>query len=102
MLIVLTTTSTYSEAAELANQIVKERLGACVQILPQIQSVYLWEGEIQSESEHLLLIKTLPERFEELQKFIVANHSYETPEIAAVEAAKVGEKYRHWLSESLT
>ena len=94
MLIVLTTTSTIEEADALAAKIVETRLGACVQILPQMKSVYVWEGKLQREGEHLLLIKTLPEKFDELSDFIRANHPYDVPEIVAIEAGRVSEPYR--------
>ncbi len=101
MLIVLTTTPNEGEAEDLAEKIVAEKLAACVQILPQMKSVYFWDGAVQKESEHLLLIKTLPEKFDELKQFIQANHSYETPEIAALKAENVSENYFNWIKDSL-
>jgi periplasmic divalent cation tolerance protein len=97
MLIVLTTTPDEKEAADLANGIVGERLAACVQVLPRMTSVYFWEGKIQTEPEHLLLIKTLEEKFEALSEFIRENHSYDVPEIVAVDAEKVSEGYFRWM-----
>lgn len=97
MLIVLTTTPNTGEAESLANKIVESRLAACVQILPPMTSVYFWEGKIQKDSEHLLLIKTLPEQYDELEKFIQANHSYDVPEIVALAAEKVSESYLSWM-----
>ena len=102
MLIVLTTTSNAVEAENLARKIVDARLAACVQILPHIRSVYFWEGKVHAEPEHLLLIKTLHERFDDLREFIVSNHSYDTPEITAIETDKVSERYNAWLSNYLT
>ena len=99
MLIVLTTTPNIDEAGTLAEKIVEARLAACVQILPQMSSVYVWEGKTRRESENLLIIKTLPEKFEELSEFITANHSYTVPEIVAVEAEKVSEPYLEWLKQ---
>ena len=96
MLIVLTTTPTTEEAEALAEKIVAARVAACVQILPQMTSVYVWEGKLQKEGEHLLLIKTLPEKFDELSDFITANHSYKVPEIVAIDAARVSEPYLEW------
>lgn len=88
------------DAAEsLAEKIVAEKLASCVQILPQMRSVYFWEGSIQSEAEHLLLIKTLEEKYERLEKFIVENHSYNVPEIVAVKAEKVSAAYLRWITE---
>lgn len=101
MLVVLTTAPNTEEAERLAQKIVEARLAACVQILPQMTSVYFWKNAVQRETEHLLLIKTLPERFNELEKFIQANHSYEVPEIVALSAEKVSENYLGWLKENI-
>jgi len=101
MLIVLTTTPTLEEAESLAEKVVEARLAACVQIVPQMTSVYIWEGKLQKEGEHLLLIKTLPEKWDELRDFITENHSYTVPEIVAIDAAQVSEKYLKWVTELL-
>jgi periplasmic divalent cation tolerance protein len=101
MIIVLTTVPNEQEASELAGKIVGERLAACVQILPKMRSVYVWEGSVQREEEHLLLIKTLEERYAELEAFIVENHSYETPEIVAVPAGSVFGAYLNWVREEV-
>lgn len=99
MLIVLTTTPNEEEANRLAHAIVEAKLAACVQILPKMTSVYFWEGKVQTEAEHLLLIKTLNEKFDELSEFIRSNHSYEVPEIVAIDAEKVSEGYLNWMKE---
>ena len=97
MLIVFTTAPNQTEAEELAEKLVTAKLAACVQILPPMTSVYVWEGKVQKESEHLLLIKTLPEKWDELAALITANHSYDVPEIVAIDAANVSEPYLKWL-----
>ena len=99
MLVVFTTTPDVSEAEALAYKIVEEKLAACVQILPKMTSVYFWEGKTQSQPEHLLLIKTLEEKFDDLSAFIRKNHSYEVPEIVAIAAEKVSEDYLRWLED---
>ena len=101
MFIVLTTVPNIAEAESLASRIVEEKLAACVQILPQMTSVYVWEGKVQKENEHLLLIKTTNEKYSELEAFITSDHSYDVPEIVAVESVNVAEPYRHWLEEAL-
>ncbi len=101
MLIVFTTTPNIEAAESLARKIVEARLAACVQVLPQMKSFYFWENEIQSDAEHLLLIKTLEEKFDELEKFIKAQHSYDTPEIAAVSSEKISEEYLDWMKDYL-
>ena len=101
MLIVLTTTPSVEEAEGLARKIVDSRLAACVQVLPQMTSFYYWEGVVQRESEHLLLIKTLGEKFAELNAFIHANHSYTVPEVVALDAEKVSDGYLRWMTAYL-
>lgn len=101
MLIVFTTLSSEEEAEKLARNIVEEKLAACVQVLPRMKSFYFWEGEIQSDPEYLLLIKTLEENFEILEAFIHENHSYDVPEIVAVSAEKISDDYLGWMKEYL-
>ncbi len=101
MLIIFTTLPNIVEAESLAEKIISEKLAACVQILPQMTSFYIWEGEMQREAEHLLLIKTLPEKYDELEQFITANHSYDTPEIIAIDAERVSGPYLEWMKQLL-
>lgn len=96
-LLVFTTTPNNEEAETLARKIIEAKLAACVQVLPPIKSFYVWENEIQADSEHLLLIKTLAENYDELEKFIQHNHSYDVPEIVAVKAENVSDDYFKWM-----
>ncbi len=100
MLVVFTTAPNTDEANRLAHGIVDAKLAGCVQILPKMTSVYFWEGKIQTEPEHLLLIKTLEEKFDALSEFIRENHSYEVPEIVAVKAENVSGDYLNWVREA--
>lgn len=102
MLIILTATPTIEEAAKLAEQLIDARLAACVQIVPPMTSVYFWEGSVQKESEHLLLIKTLPEKYDELEAFIRSNHSYDVPEIVAIRAENASAGYLKWMTDYLS
>lgn len=97
MLIVLTTTPDRALANTLADRIVNERLAACVQILPQMTSVYFWHDSVQRDEEHLLLIKTSAEKYAELEAFIQANHTYDTPEIVAITVDRASNNYLSWL-----
>lgn len=101
MLVVLTTTPNIEEAEDLAKKLLGAKLAACVQVLPQMKSFYVWKGEVQNDSEHLLLIKTLAENYDDLEKFIQTHHSYEVPEIVALSAEKVSESYLNWAKNSL-
>lgn len=97
MIIVLTTAPNIEEAEALAEKIVLAKLAGCVQVLPQMTSLYFWEGRIQKDLEHLLLIKTLTVKFEELESFIKSSHSYSVPEIVAIDTEKVSVDYLKWL-----
>lgn len=101
MIIVLNTTPNLEEAETLAKKIVEAKLAACVQVLPNIKSFYYWENKIEEDAEYLLLIKTAEENFAELETFIQANHSYDVPEIVALEAKDVSDSYLNWMKDYL-
>ncbi|HEV8369866.1 MAG TPA: divalent-cation tolerance protein CutA [Pyrinomonadaceae bacterium] len=100
-IVIFITTPNREEAARLADMLVGARLAGCVQILPEIESVYRWEGKVERQPEILLLAKSTRDKFDELERQVRAIHSYETPEIVAVPAAAVSEPYLKWLIESL-
>lgn len=99
MIVVLTTTPNTEEAENIAQKILEAKLAACVQVLPQMKSFYFWDGKIQNDAENLLLIKTLDEKFAELKEFIQKNHSYDVPEIVALQAKDVSESYLKWITD---
>ena len=99
MMIVFTTVPDSSHAEALAEGIVNTKLAACVQILPSMTSIYVWEGKLQKDAENLLLIKTLPEKYDELERFIINNHRYDVPEIIAVDASKISASYLQWMQQ---
>ena len=73
----------------------------CVQVLPPMTSFFFWEGAVQREAEHLLLVKTADEKYAEVEAYILANHSYDVPEIVALRAESVSKGYAKWLSDYL-
>jgi periplasmic divalent cation tolerance protein len=99
--VVFCTCRDQQEALHLANAVVEQRLAACVNVLPSMQSVYRWKGEVQIETEQLLLIKTTEDRFDALREAIVKLHSYETPELLAIPVAGGSDKYLAWIRESV-
>lgn len=96
-IVVFMTAANAEEARRIANHLVEAGLAACVQILPEIESIYRWHEEVQRETELLLLAKTTSAKFCELEKAVREIHSYETPEIVAIPASAVSESYREWL-----
>ena len=100
-IVVFMTAANADEARRIADRLVETKLAACVQILPEIESIYRWKNEVQHDKEVLLLAKTTDGRFDGLEKEVRAMHSYETPEIVAVPASNISESYRAWLFDSL-
>jgi periplasmic divalent cation tolerance protein len=96
-IVVFMTASSVDEARRIADHVIEMSLAACVQILPEIQSVYKWNGTVQREKEVLMLAKTLATQFEAFEKAVREIHSYEVPEIVAVPMAGVSEPYLGWL-----
>jgi len=100
-IVVFLTAASGEEATRLADLLVGAHLAACVQILPEMESVYRWQGQIERQSEILLIAKTTRGKFAELEREVRALHSYETPEIVAVPIIIGSQPYLDWLSESL-
>jgi periplasmic divalent cation tolerance protein len=98
---VFMTAANGEEAARLAEILVLSRLAACVQIMPKIESVYRWKGNVERQSEVLLIAKTLRSRFEEFERAVRALHSYETPEIIALPITTGSAPYLKWLAENV-
>jgi periplasmic divalent cation tolerance protein len=98
---VITTVDKQEKAKELAEHLVKLRLAACVQIDGPIESVYRWEGEIDTSSEWRLTIKTRRGVYVEVEDAIRGWHDYEVPEILATPVVVGNEKYIEWLNEQV-
>lgn len=91
-----------SELAEaLANTLVKEKLAACVNIIPGVKSIYEWDNEIEFAEEFTLLIKTSQEKYEKLEKRIKTTHRYEVPEIIAIPIKEGSLDYLNWMKKIL-
>ena len=97
----LTTAPDASSAAQLARGLVEGKLAACVTQLPGAQSLYWWEGKIESATEILLLIKTTEEKVEEIKTFLISHHPYDTPELICLPVAAGLEKYLSWVRSAL-
>jgi periplasmic divalent cation tolerance protein len=100
-IVVFLTASSGEEASRLAELHIGAHLAACVQILPEMESVYRWQGKIERQSEILLIAKTTAAKFAELEREVRALHSYETPEIIAIPLVAGSTKYLEWLAASL-
>ncbi|CAH8389316.1 unnamed protein product [Eruca vesicaria subsp. sativa] len=99
-IVVYVTVPNREAGKKLANSIVQEKLAACVNIVPGIESVYEWEGKVQSDSEELLIIKTRQSLLESLTEHVNANHEYDVPEVIALPITGGSDKYLEWLKNS--
>jgi periplasmic divalent cation tolerance protein len=97
---VLMTAASVEEATRIAEVLVNQKLAACVQVLPEMQSTYSWKGEMQRDREVLMIAKTVRSNFAALEQQVRAMHSYETPEIIALPIVALSEPYLDWLAAS--
>ncbi|MGE5723639.1 MAG: divalent-cation tolerance protein CutA [Acidobacteriota bacterium] len=99
--LVLTTAGSREEAEKIAQALVERRLAACVNLVGPIQSVYRWQGKVESAVEHLLLIKTTAALFESVANAIRELHSYELPECIQLSIEAGSAEYLAWIEKSV-
>ncbi len=99
MILILSTFPNKEEAHKVGKDLLNKKLIACYNLIP-VESAYWWKGKIEESNEVLMIIKTEID-FEEVEEFIFKNHSYENPEIVAIEPSEVTEKYLEWVNSVL-
>jgi periplasmic divalent cation tolerance protein len=99
--IVLTSTANPDEAALLAGTLVEERLAACASLIPGVQSIYHWEGQIENSTETLLLLKTAADQLPALETRLHELHSYQIPEFLVLDVESGSQAYLEWLHGNL-
>ena len=97
LLVILCTFPNIDAAGEAAHTLVRERLCACVNILPPMRSIYPWQGEIENASEILCILTTTAARFPQLEARLRELHTYDVPEIIALRAEAVNQSYLSWV-----
>jgi periplasmic divalent cation tolerance protein len=98
--VALTTCPTSDKAAEIARALVGEGLIACMNIVPQVRSIYFWDGELCDGTEVLCVMKTKADRVEALKERLVSLHPYEIPELVVVPVVAGYEPYLSWVEAS--
>ncbi|AUR51030.1 divalent-cation tolerance protein CutA [Aquella oligotrophica] len=101
-LLVLCNTPNKETAHKLAKLLLVEKLCACVNILPQVESLYLWDNKLEETTEVSMLIKTTKDCYPELEKAIKENHPYDVPEIITLDIAAGLPEYLGWINQSTT
>ena len=88
-------------ARQIAQHLVENKLAACVKIVPQVESFYIWQDALQQDTEVQLLIKTKAALFEEVNTAICSKHPYDVPEVVAIDISQGNSAYLDWLTQSV-
>jgi periplasmic divalent cation tolerance protein len=99
--LVLVTAPDVKVANKLIRIILQNRLAACANLIPQIESHYWWKGKIENSDEVLIIFKTTRPRLAEMEKCVLKNHPYDTPEFLALPVGSGNKKYLDWILESV-
>ena len=99
-IVVFVTTKNLIEARRISLRLVKEKLAACVNIVPLVESVFTWKGRVCREKEALMVIKTRALIFSRLEAKVKSLHSYTVPEIIALPIKKGSREYLAWVRQS--
>jgi periplasmic divalent cation tolerance protein len=99
--VVLVTAPSAEKAAEIARTLVEEKLAACGSVVPAVRSIYRWQGEVQDETEALLVLKAPRKRLQELSDRVVQLHPYEVPEVIGIPIEGGNERYIDWIVQSM-
>lgn len=100
-ILVLNTCPNSETARRIGTLLVEQGLAACVNVLPGMTSIYKWKGKIQADSEVLLVIKTMQNRYAELQSAVTELHPYELPELIALPVSDGLPPYLKWIADQV-
>ena len=96
---VYTTAPDEKSAETLAKDIVESNLGSCCNFWP-VRTIYSWKGELRSDTEHIILIKTSKKKFKELEKYIVKNHPYSMPAVVSLPWDDAHKPFKDWVNNN--
>ena len=100
--VALSTVGSAEDAARIARALVERRLAACVNVVPGVTSYYRWKGEVVSDGEWLLVVKTTADVFDALRDALVELHPYDLPEVVALGIEGGHAPYLDWIGDSVT
>lgn len=99
--LIISTAGSKGEASAIAHKLVEERLAACVNIIGPIESVYRWQGRVESAVEFTMLVKTTSAKSKAVMQRIRELHSYELPEAIQIDIQDGSPEYLKWITESV-
>lgn len=99
-LVVLVTAPSLKEARAIGRRVVEKRLAACANVIPNLHSIFTWNGKLCRASEALLIIKTTRARYAALEREVQSAHSYTVPEVIALPIVRGSKRYLSWVLDS--
>ncbi|MCK9594754.1 MAG: divalent-cation tolerance protein CutA [Candidatus Omnitrophica bacterium] len=100
-IIVLITAKDKKQARRIADELVRFKLAACVNIVGDVRSIFIWQGKTERQAEVILIVKSTKARFKAIVKMVKSLHSYEVPEVIAVPIIDGSGDYLRWIDESV-
>lgn len=92
---------TKESARQIGTVLIEEQLAACVNIIPSVESIYRWKGEVCNETEVMLIAKTTSSRYSQVEARVIELHPYDTPEVIAQNLDKGSESYLNWVQDQM-
>ena len=99
-IVVFVTIGSLQDGAKIGRELIEKKLGACVNLLPHMTSIFCWDGKVTEEEECLMIIKTRKENYQNLEEAVRSLHPYEVPEIIALPITQGFPGYLAWVKES--
>jgi len=100
-IVVLITTSSLDEAKSIGSSLIEDKLAACTNVIPSVESIFRWQGEVCNEKEAMLIVKTRRNIFKDLQAKVMELHSYDVPEIIALPIIDGNSDYLQWIDSAI-
>ena len=101
-IVLFITTANTGEAQQISRVLLEQKKAACVNIIPNIDSLFWWEGKLDSERENLLVVKTKASLLSEIINLVKKMHSYAVPEIIAMPIVGGNQDYLEWIEKSVS
>jgi len=98
-IVLFITTATAEEARQISNVLLNQRKAVCVNIVPNVSSLFWWQDKIESANENLLIVKTKASLVDEVVRLVIENHSYEIPEVIALPIIGGNQDYLEWIDK---